>query len=149
MKLQGFLLPGLLAAALFGGLASGLEPAMAQDDVVVLSTRDRMEMQLAEYKEQLDLSEYQWSQVEAILKSGIRERVAIANRYGVGPGGVPLEALDKKQQKEMARELKDSRKETLQRMKRYLDKDKYQEFKTIQEQAHAELLAQVAESATG
>lgn len=138
-------------ALLFMVLSLDASAELDKDDVVVTSTRDRMELQLAEYKDQLDLSEYQWSQVEVILKSGIRERVAIANRYGVGVNGEAIETLDRKDQKQMARELKACRKDTLQRMKRYLDKEKYKEFKVIQEQAHAELLARASQSeaATG
>ena len=44
---------------------------------------------------------------------------------------------------DVRRALKDCRKDTEKRMKRYLDKDQYKEFKAVQESIHEELLARL------
>lgn len=107
------------------------------------TTRELVAMQMDDYREQLDLSEYKWTQVEQILKSGIRERVAIARRYGFDGTFDHYQAMDRKQKKQLAKDLKDSRKNTAERMKRYLDKDQYKAFEALQEDIHDEIVARV------
>ena len=119
-------------------------PAMAQDDAGP-TTREQVATQLEDYKERMSLSDYQWSQVEMILKSGIRERVAIARRYGLDGNPEVLENLSRKDKRNLRKELKESREETEDRMKRYLDKEQFKEFKAIQEEIHEQFLARVEE----
>ncbi len=107
------------------------------------TTREMVDDRLADMKESLALSEYQWTQVEMILKSSIRERVAIIRRYGLDGGAEAIAALEGSEKRAMKRELKDSRKSTEKRMKRYLDKEQFKEFKAIQEEIHDELIARV------
>ena len=107
------------------------------------TTREMVEDRLADMKERLALSDYEWTQVEMILKSSIRERVAIIRRYGLDGGAEAIAALEGAEKRAMKRELKDSRKNTEKRMKRYLSKEQYKEFKAIQEEIHDELIARV------
>lgn len=116
-------------------------PAAAQEDPSPASTREQVEQELADIKTQLTLSDYQWTQVEMILKSSIRERVAIAKRYGLEDGGV--EALEGKEKRALKREIKSSRKFAEQRMKRFLSKDQMKEFKALQERIDSRLLEQI------
>ncbi len=121
--------------------------ALAQDaEDAQLSTRELVETQLADLKERLDLSEYQWTQVQMILKSSIRERVAITRRYGLDGDPASLEALEGKEKRAMRKELKACRKDTEKRMKRYLDKDQYKAFKAVQEEIHEDLIARLEEA---
>ena len=129
----------LLAAAF---LAFGAAPLHAQEDNIT-TTREVVESRLADMKDRLALDDYQWSQVEMILKSSIRERVAIINRYGLNGDDVTLENLERSDKRAMRRELKDCRKNAEKRMKRYLDKDQYKEFKAIQDEIHEELLSRI------
>lgn len=71
----------LLALMLIALLASA--PLAAQDsaDATGTTTREVVDERLAELKTELDLTDYQWSQVEMTLKSSIRERLAIIRRY--------------------------------------------------------------------
>ena len=71
----------------------------------------------------------------------IRERVAIAKRYGLEDGGV--EALEGKEKRALKREIKSSRKFAEQRMKRFLSKDQMKEFKALQERIDSRLLEQI------
>jgi hypothetical protein len=107
------------------------------------TTREMVEERLADMKTRLALNDYQWTQVEMILKSSIRERVAIIRRYGLDGGPEAIAALEGAEKRAMKRELKDSRKNTEKRMKRFLDKEQYKEFKAIQEEIHDELIARV------
>jgi hypothetical protein len=107
------------------------------------TTREMVDERLADMKERLALSDYQWTQVEMILKSSIRERVAIIRRYGLDGGPEAIAALEGSEKRAMKRELKDSRKSTEKRMKRFLDKEQFKEFKAIQEEIHDELIARV------
>lgn len=139
---------GLLAALLCLALLSAGTTATAQEDAAVTAppnatTREMVDDRLADMKERLALDDYQWTQVEMILKSSIRERVAIIRRYGLNGGAEAIAALEGAEKRAMKRELKDTRKETEKRMKRYLDKDQYKEFKAIQEEIHDELIARV------
>lgn len=129
----------LLATAV---LALGAVPLGAQEEAGT-TTREVVETKLEEMKGRLDLDDYQWSQVEMILKSSIRERVAIINRYGLNRDDVTLDTLERSEKRAMRRELKDCRKNTEKRMKRYLDKDQYKEFKAIQDEIHDELMARI------
>lgn len=134
-------------AAALALLASG-SCLWAQDAASVAAapnetTREMVEERLADMKDRLALSDYQWTQVEMILKSSIRERVAIIRRYGLDGGPEAIAALEGAEKRAMKRELKDSRKSTEKRMKRYLDKEQYKEFKAIQEEIHDELVARV------
>ncbi|MEE4174661.1 MAG: hypothetical protein V2I57_10460 [Xanthomonadales bacterium] len=138
------LLAVLLCLAL---LSAGTTTAAQEDGAIVAkpdaTTREMVENRLADMKERLALDDYQWTQVEMILKSSIRERVAIIRRYGLDGGVEAIAALEGAEKRAMKRELKDTRKETEKRMKRYLDKDQYKEFKAIQEEIHDELIARV------
>ncbi len=107
------------------------------------TTREMVEDRLVDMKERLALGDYEWTQVEMILKSSIRERVAIIRRYGLDGGPEAIAALEGADKRAMKRELKDNRKNTEKRMKRYLSKDQYKEFKVIQEEIHDELIARV------
>ena len=75
-------------------------PVLAQDEAIEAeaptappTTREQVDVQLAELKDRLNLTDYQWTQVEMILKSSIRERVAIAQRYGLD-GSEPVSLVD-------------------------------------------------------
>jgi hypothetical protein len=120
-------------------LGVGLTPLSAPADEA--TTREIVEQGLEELKARLALDDYQWAQVEMILKSGIRERVAITRRYGLDGDTVTADSLDDDQVKAMRKDLKECRKNTEKRMKRYLDKEQYKEFKAVQEALHEELLA--------
>jgi len=122
-------------------LSVAFQPAAAQE--ADLTTRELVDQRLLDLRDQLSLSDYQWSQVEMILKSSIRERVAITRRYGLDQGPEALEALEGSERRAMKRELKDCRKDTEKRMKRYLDKEQYKEFKAVQEEIHDDLLARL------
>lgn len=118
-------------------------PAGAQDDGDEPTTRELVDAQLIRYREELALGDYQWAQVEAILRSDIRERVAIARRYGLDGSDESAANLEKKQLRALERQLKDSRDFTEERMKRYLDKPKFKEFKALQELIHDEFEARL------
>jgi hypothetical protein len=129
-------------------LLSGSTLLSAQDEESVTATpnattREMVEDRLTDMKERLALDDYNWTQVEMILKSSIRERVAIIRRYGLDGGPEAIAALEGAEKRAMKRELKDNRKNTEKRMKRYLNKEQYKEFKTIQEEIHDELIARV------
>lgn len=123
-------------------LALGATAAGAQD-----STRALMAEQLEDYRAALELSDYQWTQVELILKSGIRERIAIARRYGLDDTEA-LASLDRKQRRAMQRDLKDARKFTRDRMKRYLDKEQFKRFEAYQDDIYEAIDARI-DSASG
>ena len=129
-----------LVAAAFLALAAA--PLSAQENGAG-TTREVVEIKLAEMKDRMALDDYQWSQVEMILKSSIRERVAIARRYGLDGDTVNLEELENADKKAMRRELKECGETAEKRMKRYLDKEQFKEFKAIQEEIHEELLARL------
>ena len=60
--------------------------ATAQDDTDTgPSTRELVDAGLEDFRQQLNLSDYQWTQVEQILKSGVRQRVAIARGLANNP----------------------------------------------------------------
>lgn len=128
----------LFAAVLFAGLMVGAAPTPVAAEA---TTREIVDQGLEEMKTRLELDDYQWAQVEMILKSGIRERVAIARRYGLDGETFTADTLDDDQFKAMRKDLKECRKNTEKRMKRYLDKEQYKTFKAVQEEIHAELLA--------
>lgn len=114
-----------------------------QEEPSAQTTRERVEVELEDYRARLNLSDYQWNQVRLILKSDIRERVAIAKRYGLEADGSGVENLSSKQLRQLKRDMKESRKATEERMERYLDKDQMKAFEKVHEQLHDELLAQV------
>ena len=126
---------GLLVLGLFMTV-----PALAQEETAGPTTRERVESQLADLKERLALSDYTWNQVHLILKTSIRERVAIAKKYGLEQPG-DFDAMSGKDKRRLGKELKKNRKDTQERMERYLDKDQMKEFKAIQEEVHQEWLA--------
>lgn len=141
---QRFLWSAILGLALLS--AGTVLPAQEEGAVTASpnsTTREMVDARLADMKERLALSDYQWTQVEMILKSSIRERVAIIRRYSLDGGPEAIAALEGAEKRAMRRELKDTRKETEKRMKRYLDKQQYKEFKAIQEEIHDELIARV------
>ena len=130
-----------LLLALGGTLAL---PGMAQDaDQAAVTTRELVDQRLAEMKDRLALSDYTWEQVHLILKSSIRERIAIARKYGLDGSGEALAELSGKDKRAMRRELKDSRKTTEERMERYLDKDQMKEFEAFQEEIYDDMLARM------
>jgi hypothetical protein len=138
----------LLSTAAALALLAGHGLLWAQDAASVTATpnettREMVDDRLADMKERLALTDYQWTQVEMILKSSIRERVAIIRRYGLDGGPEAIAALEGAEKRAMKRELKDSRKSTEKRMKRFLDKEQFKEFKAIQEEIHDELIARV------
>lgn len=126
----------LLSLMLFTLLAA--TPLAAQEDAENsgTTTREEVDTRLAAIKTDLNLDDYKWSQVEMILKSSIRERVAIIHRYGLDGSTDTLEPLEGSEKRAAKRELKESRKDTEKRMKRYLDKAQYKEFKELQEQTY-------------
>jgi len=101
-----------------------------------VTVRDQVATELEKYHAGLGLSDYTWTQVEVILKSGIRERVAIAQKYGLAGPDDPPPTLDAKQRKELEKELKLSRKTTEDRMERYLDKDQMKQFEAFQDERY-------------
>ena len=107
------------------------------------TTRQVLETELEDYRTLLEVSDYQWSQVRLILKSDIRERMAIAQRYGLDGSEGSLEQLSSKDLRRLKREMKDSRKATEERMERYLTKDQMKAFEKLNDQFHDELLAQL------
>ena len=119
-------------------LGAGHVSAQTGDDNDTPTTRELVDEQLTRYRESLALSDYQWTQVERILRSDIRERVAIAQRFGLDGSDASAADLEKKQVRALERALKDSRDFTEERMKRYLEKDKFKEFKALQEEIHEE-----------
>ena len=119
-------------------LGAGHVGAQTGDDNDTPTTRELVDEQLTRYRESLALSDYQWTQVERILRSDIRERVAIAQRFGLDGSDASAADLEKKQVRALERALKDSRDFTEERMKRYLEKDKFKEFKALQEEIHEE-----------
>mgnify|MGYP000283048714 CR=1 FL=1 len=122
--------------------------ATAQDDTDTgPSTRELVDAGLEDFRQQLNLSDYQWTQVEQILKSGVRQRVAIARRYGLDGTFESIEAMDSKDKKRMEKDLKRNRKDTADRMKRYLDKDQYKAFKELQEDLHEAIVARIEAAA--
>lgn len=135
-----------LLMALAAAPAALAQDADTESNAGQLSTRELVETQLADLKERLDLSDYQWTQVQMILKSSIRERVAITRRYGLDGDPASLEALEGKDKRAMRKELKACRKDTEKRMKRYLDKDQYKAFKAVQEEIHEDLIARLEEA---
>lgn len=139
-------LPTLLSLLLIAML--GTAPLAAQEslDNSGTTTREEVDSRLATIKTEMDLSDYQWSQVEMILKSSIRERVAIIKRYGLDGSTDLLEPLEGSEKRAAKRELKTSRKDTEKRMKRYLDKAQYKEFKAYQEQLYENIEEVIDES---
>lgn len=117
--------------------ATSICSVKAQDEQTGPTTREIVDQQITRYRDELQLSDYQWAQVERILRSDIRERVAIARRFGLH-GNESAAAMEKKQIRALEKELKNSRSFTEDRMKRYLDKPKFKEFKALQEQIHDE-----------
>lgn len=116
--------------------------AQEQPQAATTTTRELVDTRLADLKERLALSDYTWEQVHLILKTSIRERIAIGRKYGLD-GGDSSEPLSSKEKRQMRRELKSNRKATANRMERYLDKDQMKEFKRVQEEIHAEVLARL------
>ena len=125
------------------GLLLTTATVVASADESSTTTREVVEERLDEMKTRLDLDDYTWSQVERILKSSIRERVAIARRYGLDGDIESLGELEGSDKRAAKRELKQCRKDVEKRMKRYLDKEQYKEFKAIQEEIHEEMLARI------
>lgn len=116
---------------------------MAPADESGVTTREVVEQRLDDMKTRLDLDDYTWSQVERILKSNIRERVAIARRYGLEGDLETITELEGSEKRAAKRELKQCRKDVEKRMKRYLDKEQLREFKAIQEEIHDEMMARI------
>lgn len=116
--------------------------AMAQDTDEP-TTRQMVETELEDYRTQLEVSDYQWSQVRLILKSDIRERMAIAQRYGLDESGDSPELLSSKDLRRLKREMKNSRKATEERMERYLTKDQMKAFEKLNDQFHDDLMTRL------
>lgn len=124
-------------------LASALivsTPIAAQDEPAGPTTRERVEIELEDIRQRLDLPDYTWNQVHLILKTSIRERIAIAQKYGLEEAASG-EALSSKDERRMRKELKHSRKTTAERMERYLDKQQMKTFKALQDEIDTKLLA--------
>lgn len=118
-------------------------PAMGQEGVPASTTRAMVDQRLAEMKDRLELSDYTWEQVHLILKTSIRERIAIAKKYGLDGSGEAVGELSSRDKRKMRRELKHVRKSTEDRMERYLSKDQMKEFKAMQEEIHEGLLTRM------
>lgn len=139
MQVRNILLISLLAAA----TAIGMTTACAQEEESEgPSVRELVDQELELFRTELGLSDYTWTQVELILKSGIRERVAIAQRYGIDQEG-GVENLTNKDKRHLRKELKESRKNTEDRMERYLDKEQMKTFEDFQEQQRDQMLARL------
>ncbi len=136
-------MPKRILFILLTGLMLTAATVVAQTDEPGATTREVVEQRLEDMKTRLDLDDYTWSQVERILKSSIRERVAIARRYGLDGELESLADLEGSEKRAAKRELKQCRKDVEKRMKRYLDKEQYKEFKAIQEEIHEEMLARI------
>ncbi len=136
-------MPKRILFILLTGLMLTAATVVAQTDEPGTTTREVVEQRLEDMKTRLDLDDYTWSQVERILKSSIRERVAIARRYGLDGELESLADLEGSEKRAAKRELKQCRKDVEKRMKRYLDKEQYKEFKAIQEEIHEEMLARI------
>ncbi len=136
-------MPKRILFILLTGLMLTAATVVAQTDEPGATTREVVEQHLEDMKTRLDLDDYTWSQVERILKSSIRERVAIARRYGLDGELESLADLEGSEKRAAKRELKQCRKDVEKRMKRYLDKEQYKEFKAIQEEIHEEMLARI------
>jgi hypothetical protein len=78
-----------------------------------------------------------------ILKSSIRERVALAKRFELDGSPESLAALTSQEKKSIKRELKSSRKFAEDRMERYLDKEQMKQFEQVQEEIHSKILARL------
>jgi len=133
---------GYFAACMLLLCALACPPATAQDEPTGPTTREQVDTQLEALRQQLALSEYTWNQVHLILKTSIRERIAIANKYGLDAAEDRVE-LSSKEQRRMRKELKSSRKSTAERMERYLDKEQMKAFEKLQEAIDTEFLARV------
>jgi len=132
-----------LPLALCLALALTTSSVTLAQDVTEPTTRQRVETELEDYRTQLDVSDYQWSQVRLILKSDIRERMAIAQRYGLDETGGDPEEIDSKDLRRLKKEMKESRKATEDRMERYLTKEQMKTFEKLNNQFHDELMAQL------
>ena len=122
-------------------------PAMAQDEEQTgPSVREQVDQELEVFRNELGLSDYTWAQVEVILKSGIRERLAIAQSYGLDGTPGALDNMERKDKRRMMKEMKESRKNTAERMERYLDKDQMKAFEAFQEQQRDEMRARLEAS---
>ena len=129
----------LLAAALPAA------PAAAQENEGP-TTRDLIAEQLDGYREALELGDYEWSQVETILRSAIRERIAIGRRYGLEDEAA-LAALDRKQRRDLGRDLEEAREFTDERMERYLDKEQFERFEEYEDSLYDAIEARIEASA--
>lgn len=138
-------IPVLMATCLGGALLclSGINTAGAQDENTGPTTRELVDQQITRYRDTLELSDYKWAQVERILRSDIRERVAIARRFGLLGGDTSAADLEKRQVRALEKDLKQARSFTEDRMKRYLEKSKFREFKDLQEEIHEEFEAEL------
>ena len=125
--------------------ATPAAPAVAQESEGP-TTRDLIAEQLEDYREALELSEYQWSQVETILRSAIRERIAISRRYGLEDEAA-LAALDRKQRRDLGRDLDEAREFTDDRMERYLDKEQFERFEEYQDVLYEDIEARIEAAA--
>jgi hypothetical protein len=136
-------MPKRILLTLLAGLLLASAAATAQNDKPAATTREVVEQRLEDMKTRLALDDYTWTQVERILKSSIRERVAIAHRYGLDGEIESLAELEGREKRAAKRELKQCRKNVEKRMKRYLDKEQFKEFKAIQEEIHEEMMARI------
>jgi len=126
----------------------GAAPLAAQEsaDDSGSTTREVVDERLAELKTELGLNDYQWSQVEMTLKSSIRERLAIVQRYDLEDGAARPEPLNGSEKRAAKRELKSSQENLEKRMKRYLDKEQYKSFRDSQEVLYEEIEELIDES---
>ena len=123
-------------------LAAPMASAQDAEENTGPSVRERVEQELEQFRTDLDLTDYQWTQVEMILKSSIRERLAIAQRYGLEGQG-DWSNLERKEKRQLAKDMKNSRKATAERMERYLDKEQMKAFKAYQEEKRDQMLARL------
>lgn len=138
--IQSFILLSLVVGPITAGAQA--------DETGEPSVRERVQQELEQYREDLQLSNYQWSQVELILKSGIRERIAIAQQHGVDEID-DWSQLDRKAKRELSKDMKESRKNTAERMERYLTKDQMKAFEDYQDEQRDRLLARLEPGSNG
>lgn len=138
--IQSFILLSLVVGPITAGAQA--------DETGEPSVRERVQQELEQYREDLQLSNYQWSQVELILKSGIRERIAIAQQHGVDEMD-DWSQLDRKAKRELSKDMKESRKNTAERMERYLTKDQMKAFEDYQDEQRDRLLARLEPGSNG
>jgi hypothetical protein len=106
------------------------------------TTRDLIAERLDGYRDALELDDYHWSRVETILRSAIRERIAIGRRYGLEDEAA-LAALERSERRQLERDLEQARDFTLDRMERYLDEEQFERFEDYEDGIYEAIEARI------